>query len=1251
MTYIKKVDPDNYINSFDIMYLTSSETSKIALILANGPSAKLVDFSHPALTHITTVGMNSAFRYWKKIDFRPSHYICMDIEVSHTISADIVELIKENRIKKFFLRDELKNAYPEIAYDERILWYSHAVTEYPVFNSSLVTTGSWAIRWMLHEGMDVLATIGIDGIQTEVLKEAKRLEGIQLRLEKTPEFNPNYFFANYQQAGDIYNVPNSPDYQAKTGQLLHIDALRQTAKTQQRYFPASKIFDLSPSSDHGIFPKKSFSDWEKRISLTLITSFHTGFDPEALINNIAIAVQNSSNPLVVKVHLLIEGGRSRLDEILPSRLSECLLLREAEGRIRIVEIQQRPSYWVLLDYANKHCRSNSCIIANSDILLLPFEAERIVLSRVFDSSALLAITRWNRTVSGVFPQGPQSSPPWQQIESSVCKQSDKNYLSFDTYVFEIPIIIPPELNEVLIGSFGCDTAISGIIRAHGHQVSNPCLKIKTIHIDEKQRDYDSARVSNSIRHNVCAFQASVLSRYKSRKPIMQSLVELSQLNRTLAWIGAPNTRDSWHSLYRTIGAVFWSNHETPLQPIFKRLSITKIDLENGDLDTGALLHELDQKFVFLDIELTGFSKPEHIANILQRYEHHVELGKLLQSYPWQSMVHTDFVSADVRAIHFDLLLVAKDLLAVPTPTKPYDEQASCQQFNASGILQSGFDEKTAECYRLIPPYNERYIAFCYTGFIHRQETISAEVSFSINRDSKLRLMMCRHGDSPFESADKTMFLKKGRHSITLEHQFQFVHVGVRIQIGTEKHETVIYGINIQLNSVSSNVEKISEYVEPRLSDCKKFIVLDPDGKNMRGHFIAYCDQLLGACNAAGVQASVWCRNDIDKDLLISRNQFFTTFDTHSWAIATNEDKFLIEMEKGLKKNLCAGGNTLIYLYTGSFHHARVFLSLANKFPNLQFNCNLFWEMIRDISSPEYEVVAKFVLEGINVNRQVALSVPTKLLQKEINDRFGVTLPLAPHPSTAVSDQLFRKIYSGCSRVIFEPKSEYFNVLFLRAATQSKGYEIGLEAAKILSNDHSIICWARDENKGVLPDDVRVIPQNLTDKEFNELLQSADAVVLPYLSDGFKKRTSGIVIDAMYFGVPSVVCKGTWLAELVQNYGIGIVSESSAESIVKSVLKLRSEYKQLHLNTFNASKRYFSVNSWNSLVRFLFRSVSDATTTSTLLQNDLSLKKANQLFREGAFEEAYYIYKRLYEMRPLKMYRDNLELCERRLTKA
>jgi len=182
---------------------------KSLVIIGNGPSMCGFDFS--ILNNHTTVGMNAAYRYWKRINWYPTYYCCLDIQVINTHHKNIKALLDDNLVKKIFIRAHFFNYYPDLKNDPRILIFENLKNNSLFFKSSnpnTITTGGTVCRFGMYLGYNKLYLIGIDCKYTEIIPEAKKISNIKLQIVKTPIFNPNYFFDDYQQVGDIYHIPN-----------------------------------------------------------------------------------------------------------------------------------------------------------------------------------------------------------------------------------------------------------------------------------------------------------------------------------------------------------------------------------------------------------------------------------------------------------------------------------------------------------------------------------------------------------------------------------------------------------------------------------------------------------------------------------------------------------------------------------------------------------------------------------------------------------------------------------------------------------------------------------------------------------------------------------------------------------------------------------------------------------------------------------------------------------------------------------
>lgn len=230
---------------------------RAAFILGNGPSLKGFDLH--SLSPFTTIGMNAAYRYWDRIGWRPTHYTCCDLVVGLSHIDAIRRLIREGRtqprdgvrsIQKFLLRHNLIEALGEDAEDARVLNFDALRIQTPLFQIDPITTGSHALLWSGVMGCDRAVLMGIDGNYTEIVDGAKRRDGIVLEITEQKS-NPNYFFEDYQQPGDKYNVPNPiPD--------LHVSAWHKAAVALVD--GGMQIANGNPMSEVRVFPFLDVAD-------------------------------------------------------------------------------------------------------------------------------------------------------------------------------------------------------------------------------------------------------------------------------------------------------------------------------------------------------------------------------------------------------------------------------------------------------------------------------------------------------------------------------------------------------------------------------------------------------------------------------------------------------------------------------------------------------------------------------------------------------------------------------------------------------------------------------------------------------------------------------------------------------------------------------------------------------------------------------------------------------------------------------
>ncbi len=221
-------------------------TSHPVLILGNGPSLKGIDLHRVGMA---TVGMNAAYRYWHGINFRPTYYACLDLVVGLSHVDAIAQMVEENRIRRFLLRDNICKQIPS---SPRIINYDALRASDPFFALDPITTGSHSLLFAVAFGYRLIAVAGVDLNYQEKLEDARQVSDKVLEMERTPTSNPNYFFDDYQQAGDRYHIPNPVPG-------MHRESWEKAAARAAE--SGARVFNVAETSPLDIFPHLSMTDF------------------------------------------------------------------------------------------------------------------------------------------------------------------------------------------------------------------------------------------------------------------------------------------------------------------------------------------------------------------------------------------------------------------------------------------------------------------------------------------------------------------------------------------------------------------------------------------------------------------------------------------------------------------------------------------------------------------------------------------------------------------------------------------------------------------------------------------------------------------------------------------------------------------------------------------------------------------------------------------------------------------------------
>ena len=193
--------------------------------MGNGPSLKNIDFN--LLKKYDIFGLNAASRIYNKINFYPTYFGCFDHRLNESHKDNFSTLVlSDNSINKVFL---IGNERGQSLYNDNVtnnskftrinLRRGKSLSKSFLEFNDMGSSGANAAQSGILMGYKKIILVGCDCNYVEHLPNSIRAtKGITLT--KTPKHNPNYWFEGYQQAGDVYNVPQVGTYQINSWKYL-----------------------------------------------------------------------------------------------------------------------------------------------------------------------------------------------------------------------------------------------------------------------------------------------------------------------------------------------------------------------------------------------------------------------------------------------------------------------------------------------------------------------------------------------------------------------------------------------------------------------------------------------------------------------------------------------------------------------------------------------------------------------------------------------------------------------------------------------------------------------------------------------------------------------------------------------------------------------------------------------------------------------------------------------------------------------
>ena len=219
------------------------------IVLGNGPSLRGVDFEMLRGEH--TFMLNASYRAFDRIKLCPTYFGCFDFIVTHSHMVAYFELMNaRNDIQQFFWVN------PMLAHDRATVAKLERTREPTALGDGydpmpdMGNSGANACQCGSIMGYDEIVLLGVDCRYVEAVEGCTETQG-HLLMDNTPEVNPNYWFDDYQSAGDRYNKPQTDKFQMpgweRFARLAKDSGLKVTNCTDGsalECFPLAKLEDV-----------------------------------------------------------------------------------------------------------------------------------------------------------------------------------------------------------------------------------------------------------------------------------------------------------------------------------------------------------------------------------------------------------------------------------------------------------------------------------------------------------------------------------------------------------------------------------------------------------------------------------------------------------------------------------------------------------------------------------------------------------------------------------------------------------------------------------------------------------------------------------------------------------------------------------------------------------------------------------------------------------------------------------------------
>lgn len=189
-------------------------SKKTLVVMGNGPSLRKIDLQ--LLNNFDTFALNASYRAFEKFNWWPTYHGCFDYVMNDSHRENFTALIEnDNPIKKLFYLRNFSNSskfqlIKLLPFGSSDKWNT-SVADFDSLNDG-GNSGINACQIGICMGYEKIILVGVDCNYVEMVPGVSVVSGAKLKVTSKIENNPNYWFDEYQQVGDIFNAPQEKQF-------------------------------------------------------------------------------------------------------------------------------------------------------------------------------------------------------------------------------------------------------------------------------------------------------------------------------------------------------------------------------------------------------------------------------------------------------------------------------------------------------------------------------------------------------------------------------------------------------------------------------------------------------------------------------------------------------------------------------------------------------------------------------------------------------------------------------------------------------------------------------------------------------------------------------------------------------------------------------------------------------------------------------------------------------------------------------